>query len=266
MTPEEEKLRFENEFKKLKLVAEFGANFFTEGSEKLPVGVESEWLDNIATFEKAFSDAKTCKIGDLLGNPTFPEIETIPDNDLSDLLYALQLQLAEKRIVIDVIYDVPQREIYRFITEELMQHEIEVIDVPDMISHISYEEFHPNDEEDLKRYVMEFFELIEKKEFRFMEGVLSSECIDRGAAKSSEQLIQLISDKRDLIEQLSLKDTKDYVIQIDNDKAYVTCQLSYAIKPYHRPESTIVEQVRLDFVHEFDYWYINEISIPGLEL
>ncbi len=46
----EEEIRFDNEVKKLKLKAEYGA-YFGEGESSLPAEVESQWLDYINDFE-----------------------------------------------------------------------------------------------------------------------------------------------------------------------------------------------------------------------
>lgn len=56
-----------------------------------------------------------------------------------------------------VIYgDTDEREAYRFITEELLDEEIDDIQIPGMVTHFVYEEFHPNDREDAKMWAEEF--------------------------------------------------------------------------------------------------------------
>jgi len=60
--------RILNEKKKDELREQYGAHF-GEGEEKLPPEVESEWLDNIAEFERQFENAKQITVRERIGNP-----------------------------------------------------------------------------------------------------------------------------------------------------------------------------------------------------
>jgi hypothetical protein len=57
---------------------------------------------------------------------------------------------------VDFINEVDDREAYRFITEELLDEMMDDIRIPEMYSHFTYEEFHPNDEADIKQCAEEF--------------------------------------------------------------------------------------------------------------
>ena len=94
-------------------------------------------------FEKSFQKNEVSKVRDLLGKPALPSGETLSDKKLTEALDHVMKLLAAKSIALDTIYEVPDRELYRFITEELMEHEIQAIDIPGMVTHFTYEEFHP---------------------------------------------------------------------------------------------------------------------------
>ncbi len=259
---DKDKLVFENDLKKMKLKAERGADFF-EMNKDLPPEVESQWLDNIMAYEKAFDKNEVRKVGDLLGNPSLPPVETIPDEDLSEELSKVMELMDQNNIALETLYEVPDREIYRFIREELMEHEMQVIDVPGMFTHFTYEEFHPNDEQDLKRATEEFLEMLSKKNFEFMEASLSSEVIFRDDLIPGKQFINQLSNLVDNLE-LNFQKMEYSSIQIDDDKAVLECFLKYVKKVKSGTTSNHKEHAVFGFVHQYDYWYLHRISIPGL--
>jgi hypothetical protein len=257
-----DKLVFENDLKKLKLKAERGADFF-ETNKDIPPEVESQWLDNIMAYEKSFDKNEVRKVGDLLGNPSLPPVETIPDEDLSAELSKIMELMEQNNITLETLYEVPDREIYRFIREELMEYEMQVIDVPGMFTHFTYEEFHPNDEEDLKRTTEEFLEMLSKKNFEFMDASLSSEVIFQDHLIPCKQFIKQLSNLVDNLE-LNFQKIEFSSIQINDDKAVLECFLNYEKKAKSDTTINYKENVVFGFVHQYGYWYLHRISIPGL--
>jgi hypothetical protein len=68
--------------------------------------------------------------------------------------------LAENNIFLEVLYDYDSETllIYDFITQELFHEEIDDISIPGMNTNFIYEDFHPNQTEELKRESVEFWE------------------------------------------------------------------------------------------------------------
>jgi hypothetical protein len=58
--------------------------------------------------------------------------------------------LAEYGVYVDFLYEVDTTEMYCFVTEELLDEEIDDVRIPGLQCHFVYEEFHPNDEEGAK--------------------------------------------------------------------------------------------------------------------
>ena len=58
--------------------------------------------------------------------------------------------LAQKNIVVEFTKPRNARFKYRFITEELFEHEMDDVHVKGMFTHFTYEEFHPNHDYDLR--------------------------------------------------------------------------------------------------------------------
>ena len=59
---EEEKLKAENDFLKMKLMLEQGGHFGGDGETPLPAEVENEFLKNVMAFEKQFDERKRIKL------------------------------------------------------------------------------------------------------------------------------------------------------------------------------------------------------------
>src|SRR5690606_31104881 len=76
----EENLRMQNEFLKLKMMAESGAFFGGEGN--LPPDIENQFLNNILEFEKQQTASDEKKIKDILENPAFKD-----ENELDDITF-----------------------------------------------------------------------------------------------------------------------------------------------------------------------------------
>ena len=149
-------LLVENELLMLKLSAEFGAECIP-GSNDIPPVVVNEFLKSVYAFEKKFREPRPLvRIHDKIGKPFFKKEEELPDKQLSRELKRLMKLLHDHRLELDVLGEYPDRRIYKFLTEELFIHEMEDLDMQGYISHFCYEEFHPNNEMDIRQRSVEF--------------------------------------------------------------------------------------------------------------
>jgi hypothetical protein len=64
--------------------------------------------------------------------------------------------LNHHKIALDVLGQYPDRQIYRFITEEFIHEEIDVPEIEGYTLHYCYEDFHPNYELEIRQRSMEF--------------------------------------------------------------------------------------------------------------
>jgi hypothetical protein len=149
-------LPVENELLMLKLKAEFGAEC-TTGSHDIPPVVVNEFLKSVYEFEQKFREPRELiKIYDKIGRPEFRTAEELTEKQLSGELKRLQKQMHKHRLELDVLGEYSDRTIYKFITEEFFEHEMENLDMPGYIHHFCYEEFHPNHEMDIRNRAVEF--------------------------------------------------------------------------------------------------------------
>ncbi|MEI6947493.1 hypothetical protein V9K67_09895 [Paraflavisolibacter sp. H34] len=148
-------LRLENEILKLKLQAEMGAHF--ESSEELPPELEHQFLQQVVAFEEASRTVQTRKVYDILGQPSFRRLEELKPQEISPELNRLYGLLEARNMELDILGQYDDVIIYRFITEELFEHETDDFNLPGMIIHFTYEEFHPNHKMDMEERTREFF-------------------------------------------------------------------------------------------------------------
>ena len=143
---DEEKLKAENEFLKMKLMLEQGAHFGGDGETKLPAELENEFLKNVMAFEKQYEERKTIKLFDKIGRPQqFKPVNEIPDSEIDKAWMDLSNYLSEHGINLDACSpNISARELYRFTIEELFEHEMDDMSLPGWSTNFIYDEFHPD--------------------------------------------------------------------------------------------------------------------------
>ena len=75
---------------------------------------------------------------------------------IRDELKRIKLLLNQHQLELDVLGEYPDRQIYRFITEEFFYHEMEDLDMKGYIHHFCYEDFHPNYRLEIRQRSVEF--------------------------------------------------------------------------------------------------------------
>src|SRR5215212_838398 len=118
-------LPLENELLILKLQAEFGAEC-TSGDEKIPPGVVNEFLKSVYEFEHKFREQRpTVRLYEKLGKPFFRTADSIPESQIANELKRMKQLLYQHQLELDVLGDYPDRQIYRFISEEFIYQEMD---------------------------------------------------------------------------------------------------------------------------------------------
>jgi hypothetical protein len=153
-----------NEAKKSELAERYGAHF-SESSPGLPPDIESRWLENIEELERQFENVHRCSVRELLGFPEFKPLDQIPQVQLEHELEKAVDLLARNNVVVDYLAVVPSEDLYRFITTELLDQEVDNVRIEGWNTCFIYEDFHPNDEYDAKSMAKHFlWDLFERNE------------------------------------------------------------------------------------------------------
>jgi hypothetical protein len=153
----QEDLKSENQFLKMKLMLERGAYFGGSGDSDLPPQVENDFLNRVIEFEKQWENVKCIKLFDKIERPAhFKPVAEVDDQHISQAWDELSAYLNKYSIRLDACSpNISERELYRFTTEELFQYEIEDMNIPGMNTCFIYDEFYPDPVYDNSRMVEE---------------------------------------------------------------------------------------------------------------
>lgn len=156
----EENFRMQNDFLKMKMMAESGAWFGGEGG--LPPEIENQFLKNVMEFEKVNANAKSRTIYDLLDKPEFEDEKNLDDEKFEAAFSRLNSLLEDHGMDVGFRRERDDRFKYNFITKELFVHETTFMPVKGMITGFLYEEFYPDHELDIteltNRFLNDFFD------------------------------------------------------------------------------------------------------------
>ena len=130
--------------------------------------IESEWMECILEFERQFENASTISVRERIGNPSIPPVEEISLYDLERAVEGMLTLLADHGVGVDFLGDWDDLAIYRYITEVLLDGEIDNIRIEGWMS-----VFSPTTVEyDLQMWVKEFvFDLFRREHEFFLSGL-----------------------------------------------------------------------------------------------
>jgi len=163
-------------------------DFENNEEEQGPPQPYHTWEEYFYDFDRQLEEAPAITVRMRIGNPAIRPANEIPDSEMESELDKLIELLYDNNIVIDFIHDIEDREAYLFITEELLNETMDDIRVPNMYSHFIYEEFHPNDEDDINLRSGEFLDTFFKEGTEsFFIPIGDKELYDPDGYKISEQ-------------------------------------------------------------------------------
>lgn len=249
-----DKLRAANEEKKKKISEKYGATFSgTTTPNELPPEIESLFLDNIMAFENAFEKAERKKLYDFLGNPPYRKLEELGENDIAGELNRITQIMDKHELCLDTICEVPDRELYRFITEELFLEEINDMHIPGMFTNFIYEEFHPNHDYDIRHHAHDFFSSYLDKENDFYLNFLSRK------AKKTDWHIHF----REAFSSFQLNSFSITAVVFDTKKARVQFECDFDGKIEGSGESLhFLGAGEMHLLYQWDYWCIDSVKLP----
>ncbi len=175
-----------NEAKKKELEERFGG-VFGPTDASLPPDVEADWLQDIEEFERRFENVQSTTVRQYLGNPHFEPLAGIPEEDVSPALDRLMDFMEKHGVLIHCFAPEPDDELYRFITEELLDEEIDDIHMEGLTQDFVYEMYHPNPLLDACFYA----ELFVGKIFRSRPSKLGVAVLPEESWKDPEQIQNL---------------------------------------------------------------------------
>ena len=249
-----ERLRMENELKKMKLMLEHGAVFSEPtGENHLDPGLENAFLNSVEEFEKNYQSADSIALYDFIGRPEYTFTHMIPDSQISEHLAQITNILSENEIRLDTICQVDDREVYRFITEELFLHEMENMRIKGMMHCFIYEEFHPNHEYDIRQHCTDGIRSFLNKKSDYYTTFFTKEAENDPWLKSF----------RDSFKSFSIKHFDILDLTFDEENATVVFTIDFTATIDGSGEKQHYSgKGSMELVYRYDFWCIQKIIFP----
>jgi hypothetical protein len=249
-----DKLRAANEEKKNKLIEQYGACFSDMSTNnELPPEIESQFLDNILAFETNYDSTNRIPLYDFVGKPTYRKVGDLSDKEITEELNRLTELLDSYQVALDTICDVAERELYRFITEELFLNEINDMHIQGMYTRFIYEEFYPNHEHDICEHSNDFIRSYLDKANDFYTYLLTPE------AEKADWHLHF----RQAFSSFQLNSFSIAGLNFDTEKARVLFECDFVGKIEGSVESLhFVGVGELNLLGRWDYWCIDSIKLP----
>lgn len=270
----DEQMRIENELLRLKLQAETGAEL--QQLKDIPPDVENAFLNNILAFERQLDSIEEIKIYELIGKPAdFKNEAELSHDEIEAELERLNELLEAHQIEVDYGMDYSSRLKYKFITEELFEHSTQKFDIPDMVHHFIYEEFHPNHTLSIEGIAEDFLEMwfsrnLEKDSYIFSDEMVSQD----GHSISKEEFLLRVQHVFDAYlgfenAKYEIQDVSFKLMPEGEDPSvmgYAEGILNYDAILENKEVQEIKSPFKLYMQHRFGYWELMNIKMPGFEL
>lgn len=266
----EEHLKAENDFIKMKLMLEHGAKF-SEGNSSLPPEMENEFLNHIMAFEEQSKNPKYIKVYDRIGRPAhFKPVAEITEGDMQSEWEKLLEHLYRYHISLDVCSpNITVRELYRFTTEELFEYEMDDMNVPGMMSNFIYDEFHPDPIYDNGRMAVDdcIKLILCKRPLEWTLGFCEENLkLNNNFPLTIDELKEHVNRFKDFFDELEWTDVTCTSCTVQNAE-------SMAMGTYNAEALVNSEEMTMSgnwiiymkWNDEIGYWYITSVSIEGLE-
>ena len=222
--------------------------------------IMNNFLNYVQQFEEQWEKAERKKIREILGNPIFRKIEEIQTECIEDEINIVLNIYAERNYYVDIIEkdDVRPEDFYNFLTQELMEHETDFINVPGMNTNFIYEEFHPNPKLNIKDCTDYFLWGLRKRDKKDLLMWATKENITLNNVNLkgddfAEKLFELFPDN---IEETKLTFKE---INVDELKAQIELLLNYRKDDKSRSE---LYKINLSFKKvDSEYMEVNSLEI-----
>ena len=263
-------LQSENNFLKMKMMLEQGAQFGTIGNRPLPPAIENEFLKSIIEFEKQAANKTYVSVFDKIHRPShFKSPGELEEVAMPAAWFELSDYLLSHGISLEVCNpNITEKELYRFTIEELFEEEVENISIPGMTQCFIYDLFHPDaifeNTRIAKEECMEY--ILSKTPMQWTCNFKNENLhLNNNIGLSMAEFIRIINRFKEAHDFLDMVEIKETVCVINENESWVTGNYTM--------QATVKKEVfplsgnwKVDFEKEeyLDYWYIKNVCIEGI--
>ncbi len=224
----QEELNIENQFLKLKMMAEFGENFVV--TDNLPANFENHLLRRVLYFHQNYKSSRKITVYQFIGEPPYNHVHDMNGREIKRELKKLLRLMAQKGVNFEVLAPTPDRDIYRFVTEELFKEKIDEVRMKGWTNDFIYEDYHPNLEYDVKNAVYYVLSALFDAQFPFFDDYFAEEMQDAlGLTTDIEEITEKVQDFRKDYNDVILVDYDFIKLKIYKSagQARVLCDVTY---------------------------------------
>ena len=204
---------------------------------------------------------------DFIGKPSFVPAESLTSEQLHTAIEDLRQHMEAHGVVLDFCCSYNDVVIYQFITNEFFAYQMDNIRMEDGVHGFNYEEFHPNHDNDLRRFSTDFINDVAGGKWREYKTYVLSEvvCLHQKMYTRSRisSIIEIFQEFRSTLalEHLIIQNV---TIDLESKKAIVRVDIAYSSTlPGKKPE--IIEgPCIIHFEMSSSGWDIVGFDIPGL--
>ncbi len=266
----EEKLKAENEFLKMKLMLEHGADFHVATDS--PPEIENDFLKYVMAIESSFANPVYTTVYKKIGSPThFKPVALVQDDEIEKEYQDLIDYMNSKGVDLSCCSpNISTRELYRFVTEELFEEQMDDIDFPGVVSTFIYDEFYPDHEYDNTRSALNdcIRSIFSNNAVQHMYGFdYDNLQINHRQNLTGEELVKIINGFKDLFIGINLLDSDFESCTFHESQCVVKGK--YKVELITRDNKlTIENDWTVEFLHKKDmgYWYICKVQLGGIEI
>jgi hypothetical protein len=203
---------------------EFGM-LFDYADPDLSPEAHNEFLDDVLEFERQFENASRITVRERIGNPPLQPSAEIPLYALEETLNNVLDLLAEHGIVIDFMGNWDDLAAYRFITEELLDEEMDDIRIKGMVSH--FEAMTP--EYEVQMWVENFVTDVFWRERDYFLAGLENQPLFDGASEpiTSAEFVKKMETVWALLPAASRADVQPVTVQVKENEGIVTAVITW---------------------------------------
>lgn len=136
----EDEIHAENAMMRLQIEMLYNGNAYMPPESNVPPRLENLFLKNVINFEQQYQSSGKVTVYERIGEPSFNDYRSLTLDEASRSLENLLYQMEEKGLVL--LYDDSHDdlEVYRYLTEEIFETEIDSIRIDGMMTVFFYED------------------------------------------------------------------------------------------------------------------------------
>jgi hypothetical protein len=198
---------------------------FEYTDSRLSPELENEWLDHVLEFERQFEQAERITVRQRIGDPPIQSLSDLPLHAVGEAVTALLDLLAAHGIAVDFLGDVDELEAYRYLTQELLDQEMDDIRVEGMMTHFTYS----TPEYDVQMWVEDFvLDVFTHEKEYFLPGLAKQPLFNaQGEPITAAQFQQTIEAVWERLPPTNRVTVKPTTVQVEGDEAKVCAVVAW---------------------------------------